>query len=94
MPNGMPKTLDLEKLARASAQPPQATPIDVVRSYFGLSIPDMQALRPVIAPCLCGRCSGFGVQFEVRAHATATGLELISRTDGPPAEPTPEEKTS
>jgi hypothetical protein len=66
----------------------------IAKDYFGLSVPMLQALQINVVPCMCGHCSGMGVQFEARLHLTPQGPVLIRRLDeGPNVEdvepPTP-----
>jgi hypothetical protein len=73
--------LRAEEIAMRTAlkQSAQPTQIDVFRSYFGLSIPDMVALKPEIVPCYCGCMGGAKVQLNGAMHLTIRGPELTER---------------
>lgn len=79
-------------------QPPaqqQIDPVQFFAQFFGLNVPTMRALMPSVAPCLCGKCQGVGVQLEVRLHFPILGPpEFITRGDAPKPAPGPTPATT
>lgn len=71
--------------AKAAAAPPPPAPsmhpVVAFQQYFALPVPVLQALKPSVTQCLCGRCQGVGVQLEARMHFTPEGPQLIERGD-------------
>lgn len=74
-------------LAAAQAGPgaavqQQVDPLQIFNQFFNFNVPTLRALQPAVAPCLCGRCQGIGVQLEVRMHFPLIGPpEIITRGD-------------
>jgi hypothetical protein len=81
---------------QAREQPTESSPGNAVANYLGLGVLQMQAMKAVELPCVCGRCQGICVQFEGRIHFLPNGApEIIRRPDHSrmptPAEGTPKE---
>ena len=88
--NGQPIPSDAKAVAEFAArlagqpasQPQGVHPVIAAQSWLGLSVPTLQAMKPNVVQCLCGKCQGVAVQFEGRMHFIANGgPEMIQRSD-------------
>jgi hypothetical protein len=71
----------------------QVQVVEAVRQFMAMSGPDMMTMMPTEVACLCGKCQGVGVQFEVRFHFNRLGMvEIIRRGDAAPTHTPPVEE--
>jgi hypothetical protein len=77
--NGRVEEIAMRKAMSQATNPQQPGPVDIFRSYFGLSIPDALAMLPEVVPCLCGCPGRLKVQLNVAMHHTVRGPELTTR---------------